>query len=111
MRTSRRKLLAPTLLVLLVVSGMLLMHGFESVSPETLATHTQHDVDGADATATVAGVCVFVIAMVATAADNLAMFTTVPVAVRPQTRPWTTRRSAGWKPPQSSSYELCVMRV
>jgi hypothetical protein len=108
---SRLKLLAPTLLVLVVVSGILLMHGFESVSPEPLATHTQHDVDGADATATVAAVCVFVIAMVATASDNLAMSATVRVAIRPQTRRWTTRRSAGRKPPQSSSYELCVMRV
>lgn len=111
MGRSRRKLLAPTLLILLVVSGMLLMHGFESVSPEPLATHTQHDADGADVTATVAGICVFVIALVATAADNLAMSTTVPTAVRPETRRWTTRRSAGRKPPQSSSYELCVMRV
>jgi uncharacterized membrane protein len=107
----RFKMLAPTLLVLLVVAGVLLMHGFESVSPETLATHTQHDVDGADATATVAGICVFVIAMVATASVNLARSTTVPVAVQPQTRRWTTRRSAGRKPPQFSFYELCVMRV
>lgn len=107
----RFKILAPTLLVLLVVSGMLLMHGFESVSPEPLATHTQHEVDGADPTATVAGICVFVIAMVATAAVNLAMANAVPVAIQPQTRRWRTGRSAGRKPPQSSSYELCVMRV
>ena len=104
-------MLAPTLLVLLVVSGVLLMHGFESVGAESLATHTVHDVDGADATAIVAGICVFVIAMVATAAVNLAMATTLPVAVRPQTRPWTTRRSVGREPPRSFSYELGVMRV
>ena len=107
----RFKILAPTLLVLVVVSGVLLMHGFESVGPEPLATHTQHDVDGADATAKVAGICVFVIAMVATAAVNLAMSTTVRVAIQSQTRRWATRRSAGRKPPQSSFYELCVMRV
>ena len=107
----RFKLLAPTLLVLLVVSGILLMHGFESVSPEPLATHTQHDADGVDATASMAGICVFVIAMVATAAVNLARSTTVPVAILPHTRRWTTRRSAGRRSPRSSSYELCVMRV
>lgn len=107
----RFKILAPTLVVLVVVSGVLLMHGFESMGPEPLATHTQHDVDGADATATVAGICVFVIAMVATAAVNLAMSTTVPMAIQPKTRRWTTRRSAGRKPPRSSSYELCVIRV
>ena len=59
----RLKMLAPTLLVLLVASGMQLMHGFESVSAEPLATHAVHDVDVADATAIVAGICVFVIAM------------------------------------------------
>lgn len=107
----RRKLLAPTLLVLLLVSGILLMHGFESVSPEPLATHTQHDADGADATATVAGICVFVIAMVATIAVNLAMSTTVPVAIQNQIRGWATRRPAGRKRHPSSSYQLCVMRV
>jgi Na+/H+ antiporter NhaD/arsenite permease-like protein len=111
MGRSRRKLVAPTLLVLLVVSGILLMHGFDSVSPETLATHTQHDADDADATATVAGICVFVIAMVATAAVNLATSATLPVAVRPHARGWTLKRMAGRKPAQSSFYELCVMRV
>jgi hypothetical protein len=49
--------------------------------------------------------------MVATAAVNLATSTAVPVAVRPQTRRWTTRRAEGRKPSRSFSYELCVMRV
>jgi hypothetical protein len=54
---------------------------------------------------------VFVIAMVATAAVNLATSATLPVAVRPQARGWTLKRMAGRKPAQSSFYELCVMRV
>ena len=104
-------MLAPTLLVLLVASGMLLMHGFESVDAESLATHTVHDVDGAEATAIVAGICVFVIAMAATAAGDLATGATLPVAVQPQTRPWAASRSVGREPPRSLSYELCVIRV
>ena len=111
MRRPRLKLLAPILLVLLVASAMLLMHGFESVSPETLATHGVHAVDGADAKAIAAGICVFVIVMVATVAGDLAMAATLLAAIRPQTRPWTTSRSVGREPPRSFSYELCVMRV
>lgn len=103
--------LTPTLLVLVVVSGVLLMHGFESVSPEPLATHTQHDVDSADVAATVAGTCLFVTELVVAAADSPAVSFTVIRLVEPQTRLWTTRGSAEGEHSQSSFYERCVIRV
>ncbi|HVR32768.1 MAG TPA: hypothetical protein VMS74_08660 [Acidimicrobiia bacterium] len=110
MAYARLRLLAPRLLVLVVASGMLLMHGFEAVSPEILLTHAQHEADTANATATVAGICLFVTALAVTAVNNpRAATTTGPV--EPCTRRWTTRRSSGWKPPRRSIHQLCVMRV
>lgn len=87
------------------------MHGFESISPEPLATHTQHDVESAQVPASVTGTCLFVTELAVTAVDSPAVSAHVIEIADPHTRRWTASPSSGWQPSLSSFYELCVMRV
>lgn len=105
-------LLASTLVVLSVVAGLLMMHGFEAVSPETLVNHAAHDDEGQTAVALAVGWCVFVGAVAASFAVAL-----LSVAVLAD-RFW--RLGGGLTcvlapvlrgPPAGFSYERCVIRV
>ncbi|MFP5333446.1 MAG: hypothetical protein ACLGHX_13930 [Acidimicrobiia bacterium] len=108
----RRESFATAFLTLVVVSGLLLMHGFEAASPEPLASHAQHDVALHDVerveVAAAVGLCVFVLVVIAAVGLSLASEDRV-VFRRP--RGWERPKTAVWRPLLPSSYELCVMRV
>ncbi|MEX2654346.1 MAG: hypothetical protein WD532_04870 [Acidimicrobiia bacterium] len=103
--------LAPSLLVLTVVTGVLLMHGFEAVSPEPLATHTAHEADDSTSTMSMVGLCVFVAALAVMAVVLLPSFGSVvpPSSRRPGRMDWRMPVLRG--PPDGFSYERCVIRV
>ena len=105
-------LLVSTLLVLVVVAGLLLMHGFEAVSPEPLATHIVADDEASSATMVTVGLGVFVSAIAVSFAVALLFVGSLvdplwrrvgglTIAVAPVLR----------GPPRGFSYERCVIRV
>lgn len=110
---SRRQLFATTTLVMAVVLGLLLMHGFEALSPEPLAAHAEHDEVWLDTeqrqVAAAVGICAFVLVMIAAVGASPAAGAQ-NVVLRRQ-RGWAGATTALWKPPPSSLHELCVMRV
>lgn len=108
----RLGLLVSTLLVLTVVAGLLLMHGFEAVSPEPLATHTVVDDEARPAVMLTVGLCVFVSAIAVSVAVALLF---VGSLVDPR---WqlvgglaTVVAPVLRGPPRGFSYERCVIRV
>lgn len=104
--------LAPTVLVLTVVAGMLLMHGFEAASPEPLATHTAHEADDSTSTMSVVGLCVFVAALAVMAVVLLPSFgSIVPVSPRHRSGRMDQLMPVLRGPPDGFSYERCVIRV
>lgn len=103
-------LLAPSVLVLTVVAGMLLMHGFEAASPEPLATHTAHEADGS--TSTMVGLCVFVAALAVMVVVLLPSFgSVVPASSHRGPGRMNQVMSVLRGPPDGFSYERCVIRV
>lgn len=102
----------PTLLVLAVVAGMLLMHGFEAAGPDAIATHTAHEADNSASTLLMVGWCVFVTALAVAAVVASPSFGSVVLA-SPRRLPggmnWLMPVLRG--PPSGFSYERCVIRV
>lgn len=108
----RLGLLVSTLLVLTVVAGLLLMHGFEAVSPEPLVTHAVADDEARPALMLTVGLCVFVSAV---AVSFAVAFLFVGSLVDPLWRLVgglsTVVAPVLRGPPRGFSYERCVIRV
>lgn len=105
-------LLASTVVLLSVVAGLLLMHGFEAASPEALVSHAVHLDEERIAVSLAVGWCVFVGALAASFAVGLL---SVGLLADPFWRlvgGLTSVLAPVLRgPPSGFSYERCVIRV
>ena len=105
-------LLVSTLVVLSVVAGLLLMHGFEAVSPNTLVHHASHDDVERSAAGLAVGVCVFVGAVAVSFAVALLFLGSLVDLLRRLVDGLTVAVAPVLRgPPRGFSYERCVIRV